>query len=214
MKKLIIIACAITALSYLAPITGIAEPTHPNEVGLYTSPDGHGATGTYNVGIPVEVYLVLTKPMIPDQGGVPCSTIQGFECRLVFDPVPNEDLYLMSYAFPPDWINGCYAPDITLGYLDFMVAGPDDLPVTDETMVLIRFTFLNLSPTVFEVTLCPIIPPSVPGQMCYLTFDLGPPHLVAMHSISGFFDAPAFIFNGEAVSVETESFGSLKALYR
>jgi len=35
-----------------------------------------------------------------------------------------------------------------------------------------------------------------------------------MHPVSGSYDAPVFIFNGEAVPVETESFGPVKTLYR
>jgi hypothetical protein len=35
-----------------------------------------------------------------------------------------------------------------------------------------------------------------------------------MHPVSGSHDAPVFLFNGEAVTVESDTFGSVKALYR
>ena len=35
-----------------------------------------------------------------------------------------------------------------------------------------------------------------------------------MYSMGGSHEAPVFVFNGEAVAVENESFGSVKALYR
>ena len=46
MRKLLFAVSAIAALSLLLVAgAGIAEPTHPNEVGLYMTNDGLGATG-------------------------------------------------------------------------------------------------------------------------------------------------------------------------
>ena len=55
-----------------------------------------------------------------------------------------------------------------------------------------------------------------PGQMAFLGgYEPAPPYsLLPMYSIGGSHDAPVFIFNGEAVDVESESFGTVKALYR
>ncbi len=61
MKNLLFAVTALVALSALAPNSSIAEPTHPNEVGLYLTPDGYGATGTYEINVPVEVYLVTSE---------------------------------------------------------------------------------------------------------------------------------------------------------
>jgi hypothetical protein len=48
---------AIAALSLLlVPGSSIAEPTSPNEVGLYTTPDAYDETGTLLVESPVNIY--------------------------------------------------------------------------------------------------------------------------------------------------------------
>ena len=39
-------------------------------------------------------------------------------------------------------------------------------------------------------------------------------HLLIMHSMGGSHDAPVFLFEEEAVAVENETVGSVKALYR
>jgi hypothetical protein len=74
MKKLLFAAAAMVVLSMLDPGTGFAEPTHPNEVGLYTNDDG---TGIYGFGTLLEVYLVLTRPTDTLTGN-PYTTINAF----------------------------------------------------------------------------------------------------------------------------------------
>ena len=90
MKKLLFAVSAIAVLSLLLVAgSSIAEPTHPNEVGLYMEPfepDGTGVTGTYIVGDPVIVYLVLTRPT-DTETGIPYPTINAFECMLTFNPI-------------------------------------------------------------------------------------------------------------------------------
>ena len=74
--------------------------------------------------------------------------------------------------------------------------------------------FVQVVAEVIEVTLGPINitrSPTVPGQMVYRS---GNGHLEIMHPVSGSHDAPVFVFGGEAVAVENESFGTVKALYR
>ena len=95
MKKLLF---AVIAFSLLATGSSIAEPTHPNEVGLYTTPDGYGATGTSVIGSPVEVYLVLTRPTDVNNGDAPYPTVNAFECTLRFDPIPNNNLFKLYIA--------------------------------------------------------------------------------------------------------------------
>ena len=64
MKTLLFAVVALFAISMLAPGPVTAEPTHFNEIGLYTTPDGYGETGIDGIGIPLMVYLVLTKPAL------------------------------------------------------------------------------------------------------------------------------------------------------
>ena len=210
MKKLLFAAAAIFALSMLAPGTGFAEPTHPNEVGLYTNDDGTGATGIYGIGTLLEVFLVLTRPT-DTLTGAPYATINAFECRLNFNPPGN--LFKLGEILPPYSINIGESNNILAGYLEYVVGIGTDWPVTDESVQLIEFLFLHSAPGVIEVTLGPIsnIPPSIPGHMA---FQSVPGHLLIMYSMGGSHDAPVFLFEGEAVAVENETFGSVKALFR
>ena len=214
MKKSLFAMCAILVLSMLASSVVFAEPTHPNEVGLYMTPDGYGATGTMDVMVPVDVFLVLTKPADAENGYVPFSHVLGFELALHFDPSPIGDLFLLGEVFPPSSINVGDNSDINQGFLDYIVgvSSDDPLIVTDESVVLMMFTFMKVTASQTAVILKPIIPASISGEMAFLGEEYE--QLRVMHSISGSHDAPVFIFNGEAVAVETESFGSVKALFR
>ena len=209
MKKMLFV---VTALSLLNLSSAISEPTHPNEVGLYTTRDGYGPTGTFEVGSPVEVYLVLTKPIDLIGGGLPHSTVSSFECRLNFNP--SGGLFLLGEILSPNGINIGDNSHLGDGYLEYIFAG-DDMPVVDEAVVLIEFLFLYNNASPVEVTLGPSSASSIPGEMAFLSRDFYPDwNINVMHSVSGSHEAPVFIFNGEAVAVENESFGAVKALYR
>jgi hypothetical protein len=220
MKTFLFTVLALSLL--LDPGSSIAEPTHPNEVGLYMTTDGYGATGTSVMGVPVTVYLVMTKPTDVETGE-PYQTLWGYALNLHFNPVPNNDLFFLGAVIPPLSVDIGRWKDINEGILEFVVAWSlyQDPPVmvVDEAAVLTEFTFMNLSPGSTEVTLGPVGAPSVGGELVFLGGGLPPysdegfPQRV-MYPVGGSHDAPVFIFNGEAVAVENESFGSVKALYR
>jgi len=214
MMKSLFTMCSILVLSMLVSSVVFAEPTHPNEVGLYMTPDGYGATGTMETMVPVDVFLVLTKPADAENGFVPFSHVLGFELALHFDPAPYGDLFKLGEVFPPGSINVGDNSDINQGFLDYIVGISTDYPliVTDESVVLMTIIFFKVTASQTAITLKPIIPASISGEMAFLGEDYE--QLRAMHSISGSHDAPVFIFNGEAVAVEKESFGSVKALFR
>jgi len=210
MKNLLFAAAAMVVLSMLVPGTGIAEPTHPNEVGLYTNDGVNGPTGIYGIGTPLEVFLVLTRPT-DTLTGAPYATINAFECRLNFNPIGN--LFKLGEILPPESINIGETSNILAGYLEYVVGIGTDWPVINESVVLVAFVFLHTAPGVIEVTLGPIsnFNPSIPGHMA---FQSVPGHLLIMYSMGGSHDAPVFLFEGEAVAVENETFGSVKALFR
>jgi len=220
MKKLLFVVTTIFTLSLLMPGAGIAEPTHPNEVGLYLNPDGTGPTGTFVMGAPVDVYLVLTRPTDVDGNGEPYISFYGFECLMTFDPVPDNDLLLLEVVLPPGSLDIGRYKDINEGILEFIVGIDYNIPapVINESVEMAKLTFMNLSSTITEVTLGPVQPnQSIPGEMAFLGGHQpsGTDYiLTTMYSMGGSPDAPVFVFNGEAVAVETESFGSVKALYR
>jgi hypothetical protein len=217
MQKLLFTMFAILATSLLSLSVVVAEPTHPNEVGLYLSPDGYGATGTFEVMVPVTVYLVLTKPTDVQNGGAPYNNIYGFECQLNFNPNPFGNLFKLLDNLPSVSINVGDSSDINQGFLEYVVGIADSNPlaVVDEAAVLITFTFMAVAPNPFVVTLGP---PggysSIPGQMAFYPNDQYSDDAQVMYSVGGSHESPVFIFNGEAVAVETETFGSVKALYR
>ncbi len=207
MKPLIIFAMVV---SLLAPSTLSAEPTHPNEVGLYTNDDGTGATGVQGLLGPVELYLVVTRPTDTDTGQ-PFDSINAFQCRLEFSTVDN--LAFVGEVLPPNSVN--FVPDnhFNDGYMEYFVGMVDDWPVTNDSVVLITFTFAQTAPGMVAVRLGPIqvYPPDIPGHMIIST-SFGP--IMPMYPISGSHDAPVFLFDGEAVGVENQLFGSFKALFR
>ena len=215
MKKFLVAVTAVAALSLLlAPSTGIAEVTSPNEIGLYVVPDAYYPdpsvhSGTDIVGAPVDVYVILSRVEAPD--GTPYPTINAFEFRLDFNPMGG--LFKLGEAFPPDHINVGDSSNIGEGYLEYVVGLGLDWPVLDPSQVqLVVITFMNFGGGVIEVTVGPITVPSVPGHMVYQAVE---GTLVPMYSMAyGSPDSTVFIFQGLAIAVEKESFGSVKALFR
>lgn len=219
MKKLLYISSMVVGLSLLTLGTALAEPTHPNEVGLYTTADGFGPTGTFTVGVPVDVYLILTIPADVGETGDPFVSVFGFECNMNFSPIPDNDLVILDTVLRPGSLDIGRYKDINEGFLEFVVGTTleDPIPVINETAELARFTFLNLGSGTTEVTLSPPGQPMFDGEMAFLGGFLpswGTPYGRIMHPVSGSHEAPVFMFNGDAVPVESESFGSVKALYR
>jgi len=210
MKKFLVAVTAVAALSLLlAPGTGMAEPTNSNEVGLYDSPDAWtGITGTDLIGTPVDLYLVLSK-VEDTETGAPYPTINAFELKLNFDPVGG--LFNLGNAYPPQAINVGDMNNIGLGYLEYVVGLGEDFPVTDEQAVLATVTFMHTSTDEITVTAGPTFVPGIEGHMA---FQSVPGDLRPMYSMGGAHENPVFIFQGIAIAVENESFGSVKALFR
>jgi len=167
------------------------------------------------MGSPVVAYLVLTKPAEVENDNAPFLNITGFECRLNFDPVPDNDLLLLDHVIPPQCHDFGPNKDINSGFLEFLVGAisPSTIPVVNEAVVLVTMTFMNLNPATTVVTLGP--PSWNPMMTCVgRTTQDADPVGQEMHSVGGSLEAGVFEFNGEAVSVDNVSFGSVKALYR
>jgi len=210
MKKLLFAVSALAALALLAPSTGFAQHVHPNQVGLWEFSDGTGANGTFVVGDPVVVFLVLLKP---EKDGIPYDTINAFECQLNFNPAGN--LFKLGEVFPPQAINVGDIGNIGMGYLEYIVGLGADYPVTSESVDLLAINFMHTAPGQIEVSLSPTSAPSIDGQMAYQSVE---GDLRIMYSAGGEDgnpdDIPVWIFDGNATPIQTESFGSVKALFR
>ena len=212
----------VSAVLLVAPWgEAVSEPTAPNEIGLYTEPHGYGATGTSVIGSRVKVYLVLTRPTDP-RTGQPFRTIWGYALNLVFDPVPGDDLILAKTSMPENCIDLGRYKDITQGILEYVVVWSDMQPVfgnvVDEADVLTEFTFMNFGLHTTAVRFLPVDVPGLFGQLVSIGYcGDGVPSENRddyMFPVSGSIDAPVFMFNGEAVPVESRTFGTVKALYR
>lgn len=206
MKKFVLAVSVIATFSLFILNSAFSAPTHPNEIGLYTTPDGFGATGTELIGVPVDVYLVLTKP---EAQNVPCSHVLAFECYITFNPAGG--LFKLAEVWGDVGINIGDSDHIGDGYLEYIIGFANGIPVVDEAATLIHYQFMNINTVPVEVTLGPTVPSDIPGEMVFLPPD---PPVEIMYSVGGSHAAPVFIFNGEAINVEAESFGSVKALYR
>ena len=214
MKKLFFVVSALAALSLLAPSTGFAQPEHvySNQVGLFMSNDGFGATGTSDIGS-VTVFLVLIKPEDVDNAMAPYSSIRAFECTLNFTPAPVPgDLFLTGNTWPTPAVDIGKIKDIDAGIIEYVAAYGSPMPVSsDGSVELVAINFLNLAATPLVVSLSATSIPSIPGDM---VFEAVQGDLRVMNSAGGNQDAGVFVFNGEAVAVESESFGSVKSLFR
>lgn len=214
MKKFQIILSAMMLVFLLSPLAVLAAPTHANEVGLYTAPNGYGATGTHVMNTLVDVFMVLTKPTDVDHGGAPFASIRAYELALSFNPVPAGDLIIVNTQYPQAYLDIGFHKDINQGLVEFIVGISMEypVPVVDEAVVLATLTFINFDPGMTMVSLGPATVQSIAGEMAFIGEDVN--QIDVMHSVSGSHEAPVFIFNGEAVAIEKESFGNVKALYR
>jgi len=211
MRRLFVTGLTAISLSLLIPGTGLAQFTHPpNTVGLFLFPDGSGAANSPDIGSPINVHLVLLKPTDEQNGDTPYTTITGFECMLNFNPIGN--LYkLGEYFTNPNTEPVGDHQNIQLGYLEYIVGFFPGVPVTNESVVLIRITFLHITPGNIYVTLGPTFNPHIPGEMAFQSVE---GDLRAMHPYIDPIYNYTFLFGEPGLAVEDKSFGSVKALYR
>ena len=202
---------AILFLVFLVPGLGSAqEPPAPNLLGLFQFSDGTGATGTSEIGTPVTVYLVLKNPVDEQNENAPYPSINAFECMLSFNPPGN--MFLLSTQLPPGAGDDFEPKDISTGFLEYTVGLASNYAVTDGSVVLITFVFMHTSPGNIEVGLGPTSNSVIPGEMAFQSV-VG--DLRVMHPYDNpLFDGFQFLFGDTGLTVENESFGSVKALYR
>ncbi len=209
MKKLLFAVSALAALALLAPSTGFAqhELSSNNQVGLFLNADGTGASATIEIGVPVNVYLVLINPTDVEDAETPYPDINAFECMLHFTgPIPFKLADTM-----PVGVNVGDASNINQGFLEYIVGfGASEL-VVNGSVTMISFQFMTTSPGLTEINLTQTRFPSIPNEMAFQSVS---GELRVMHNASGTKDGVIFAFNGGVVAVENESFGSVKALFR
>lgn len=211
MKKLLFAVSALAALSLLAPSTGFAqhETSSNNQVGLFTNPDGTGATSTNQIGAAVPVYLVLINPTDEFNAEAPYGTINAFECTLNFT---GGSLFKLADTLPATAVNVGDNSDINQGFLEYIVGLGTSKDVVAGSVTLISFQFMAISPDRTDISLSMTSAPSIPGVMAYQSVS---GQLRRMYNAAGSEGAINFTFNAAGpVAVENESFGSVKALFR
>ena len=210
MKKLPVVVLVMAAFSLLAPHVGFAqhESSPNNIVGLYLIPDGTGGTCTYDLGVPVSVFLVLINPTDVENDDAPYATISAFECTLEFS---GPALFLIEETLPPTGTNEGDAGDINNGYLEYIVGLDTPLDVTAGSATLISFQFMSTNPGATEITLAPTSAPSIPGAIAYQSVA---GEFRTMLPARGSLGVPVFVFNDCGLPTEEKCFGTVKALYR
>ena len=120
--------------------------------------------------------------------------------------VPRGNLFLMEDALAPGAINSGNNTDISSGFLEYIVEIGNDYPVTEDSVQLIKFTLMKTAPGHLDIFLTPTSNPGIPGEMTYQSVS-GEQRV--MHPSQ----TPAFSWE-PGLLLESEPFGSVKALYR
>ena len=210
MKKLPLIMSAFALLLLVVPVWSIAQDSYPNEVGLFVNPDATGPAGiSPQIQVPTDIWLVLTNVVDLENGGAPMETVKGFECRIGVAPDPTGDFFLLDFDFADSNASSVNIGNWSDGELIVGYALP--VSVADENVVLAKITVFCNSSTRYDLSLNPTSKPGIPGEMAFVGED---GTIKQMYSIGGSIGATVFSIYGEAVAVENESFGSVKALYR
>ncbi|MEN8005540.1 MAG: hypothetical protein ABFS42_00910 [Candidatus Krumholzibacteriota bacterium] len=211
MKTIRFAAWVLAVLYLLVPKPGFPQfPSLPNnQVGLFMTADGTGATGTTDIGVPVSVFLVLINPTDAENADAPYATINAFECML---NITGPALFMLAEILSPTAVNEGDASDINQGFLEYIVSLGTSLEVISGAATLISFQFMTVSPLPTVISLSPTNDPSIPGEM---VFQSVPGQLRTMHIDSETPCGGYFCFNNCCgLPVDDESFGSVKTLYR
>lgn len=210
MKKLPLIMTAFALVLLVVPVWSIAQDIYPNEVGLFVNPDATGPAGIAPpLFTPTDIWLVLINVVDVENGGIPMENVKGFECQIGITPDPTNDFYLLEYDFADSNASSVNIGDWSDG--EFIVGYALPVSVADGNVVLAKISIFCSSNTRYDLSLNPTSKPGIPGEMAFLGED---GTIKQMYSIGGSIGATVFSIYGEAVAVENESFGSVKALYR
>ena len=210
MKKMPLIMTAFALVLLAVPVWSIAQDSYPNEVGLFVNPDATGPSGiSPPLQVSTDIWLVLTNVVDEEHGGLPMETVMGFECQIGITPDPTGDFFLLGYDFADSNSSSVNIGDWSAGELIVGYALP--VSVADGNVVLAKITVFCRSTTRYDLSLNFTSKPGIPGEMAFVGED---GTIKQMYSIGGSIGATVFSIYGEAVAVENESFGSVKALYR
>ncbi|MFH1843920.1 MAG: hypothetical protein ABIF77_12010 [bacterium] len=202
---LAVLAGALCSLGYPDTIEcWAAMPRGQNTMGMYTADDGTGvANRDANANTIVRAYLVVTRPT--------ADSLQGWECKI---EVPDN-------VIPTQWkiygirpINIASPPDFAVGLAE---------PINCLNITVIahcEFLVMTTDPAYFY--LHPVsVRPSLPGLMIYAVGN-DPGTFVSMqwssgsesYAIFGINTGPLPHIDGGHINTESQSWGSVKMMYR
>lgn len=208
MKKLLFAVCALAAISLLAPDAGYAQ--WENRIGIYTSAtaaDDH--IGTTPVGVPTNIYFVVSSPRFGD--GSPVPTIDAFEFRVLLDG-PAASSFRLGEVLPSGAINvGDQSNHYNAQYVVGLAA---PVSVVDDYVSVMTWNvmFLAAGPWYFRLGLTDN--PSVTDHMAINYTDANGATLIGCLPSSGDFASAVFAVGDDVVGVESSTFGGVKALFR
>jgi hypothetical protein len=219
MKKLLLVTCALAAVSLLAPSTGVAQTAEGpdgwyNHIGIYTTEDANPDNVVYDgaPGANITAYVVISNPRNYNLGepgsGVEqdISVVGGFEFKLI---IPA-NVFLLAAVLPPMTTNFSTLPNVLAG---------TNLPVTNGRATCMTLTLGEFAGTPSPIYLSPHDAagggvPSVPGSMAITDYN-DDFRLVGAYPSSGSYERPVFgLWTDPIVPTEDASWGELKSLYR
>lgn len=191
----------VCACLWAAAATAQIDP-NTDGVGIYVDLEGQVNEVELEVGVPMEVYLLLTRPS--GTGG-----LAAWECELV---VPEN---VTIWGWNTSVVDGAFCLSTPPG---FVVAYPDGIPYQDVNLLM---TFIivpqDSEPAQFYIT--NYTGPNGQDEPVYLDLDEDRPSgddriLINMTPYPGGEDLAAFTVNPDPTSVDLASWGGVKALYR
>jgi len=211
MKKLTISVWALAALSLMMVSSGYA--VNPNQLGIYTDASGDPATANFTAtpNVPFMAYLVLTNPVNHSYDGgadtnEPITMVNGFECRVTM-PSTNT-FFVLDTTYPVQSLDLGAGPSHVVGF-------NANVMVTGNSLVLCTWEIMVTNTDTFNIFMGPSQFPSIAGKMAILDAGDAQDPLSAVYVSTGDTSIPVFSVNGtDAVAVDNESWGGVKALFR
>jgi len=191
-----------------------------NALGIYTDPSGDPTSSCFesSLGTPFTAYLVLTNPINNEFDGCqntarPIQQVSGFECRIT---MPNSQSFFML----EENIAGTDFIDCQNCRPNYTVCFTNAVPVLNNALVLVTWTFLVLAPGTYDIFMAETQWPTQPSALLVIDAEDPQDGRSAVVSSTLSEQVPVFSINDCHISWPivvpntAYSWGSIKSLYR
>lgn len=182
-----------------------------NLVGIYTDELMTANTATAEPGDYLTFFVVLDNPRNPFRGGRRGEDVIQVGCY-AFGLDLSANLQFVTKDLP----TADKRPECTGDCTYFRQCFGALLPVEADRHITLRsFVVLYLGPGPAEIRLRPDVLELVDGEMDYWYRD--PENtgwVLGMYPVTGSYELPVMVINGDGVPTEAQSWGTLKSLYR